>query len=115
MSLLETKVLPKLEGAYEVTVKKYAEITNEKGGYIETILSFDDREFKYCIFPSQVDYVASCLRNQLNITEETTLGQLLELAKTNKITVYMSYNRDFNRYNLALHESVVNEDAITEM
>ena len=112
MSLLNTKVLPRLEGEYEVTIKSYKEITNAQGGYIETVLQLPDREYKYCIFPTQVEYVASCLRNQYEVEGETTLGAMLEKATKTPFKVWFSYNQDYNRMNVALHYSeVVTEEA----
>ena len=112
MSLLNTKVLPRLEGEYEVTIKSYKEIENTQGGYVEAVLQLPDREYKYCIFPTQVDYVASCLRNQYQIEGETTLGEMLDKATKTPFRVWFSYNSDYNRMNVALHHSeVVSEEA----
>ena len=113
MSLLNTKVLPRLEGEYEVTIKSYKEIENTQGGYIETVLQLPDREYKYCIFPTQVDYVASCLRNQYAVEGETTLGEMLEKATKTPFKVWFSYNEDYGRMNVALHHSeVISEEAL---
>lgn len=111
MSLLETKVLPKLDGEYTVRVKAYDEIENEKGGYIRTILVLPDREYPFNIFPSSVDYVARNLRNQLGVADkEVTLAELLDLAMTKDFKVWFSYNAEYNSMNVALHNSV----AVTE-
>lgn len=110
MSLLETKVLPKLEGEYKTKIKTYKEVENENGGYVETTLILPDREFKYLIFPSQVNYVASCLRNQFEITEEVTLADVLAKATKKEFTVYITWNNEFGRYNIALHQPQVSED-----
>ena len=37
MSLLNTKVLPTLTGMREARIKSFKEISNDKGGYVETI------------------------------------------------------------------------------
>lgn len=117
MSLLNTKVLPTLKGAYVANVKSYEEIENDKGGYVKVILVLpeqDNREYTYCIFPTQVDYVTSALRTQAELQdEEVTLAEMLEYAKKNQITVWFSYNQDIGRMNVAFHESkTVIEDAV---
>ena len=110
MSLLETKVLPKLAGEYKTKFKNFKEVENENGGYIETTLILPDREFKYLIFPSQVSYVASCLRNQFEIQDEVTLADVLTKGTKKEFTVYIDWNNEFGRYNVAFHAPVTNED-----
>lgn len=115
MSLLNTKVLPTLTGMREARIKSFKEISNDKGGYVETILILPDREYKYCIFPSQVEYVTSALRNQLGLQDkEVTLADVLEAAKETNIKVWFAYNIDFNRMNVAFHEPriIENEEAV---
>lgn len=113
MSLLDTKKLPALKGMYEATVKSFREVENNNGGYVECILALPDRDYTYCIFPTQLDYVTSTFANQLGKADvEITLGELLELAKTNKIKVWFTYNTDLQRMNVAFHEAkVVTEEA----
>lgn len=106
MSLLNTKVLPALSGMREAKVKSFEEVTNSQGGYVKVVLTLPDREYNYIVFPSQVDYVTSCLRNQLELqTEEVTLEEVLTKAKTTPIKVYFSYNTDLGKMNVAFHES----------
>ena len=118
MSLLNHKCLPTLSGKYEAKVKEYTEITNKQGGYIEVVLSLPDREFKYCVFPSQVDYVTSCLNRQLNASRDAnSLGEALEIYKSKQtpLDVWFSYNETYGRMNVALHETTsVDEEHITE-
>lgn len=118
MSLLNHKCLPTLSGKYEVKVKDYKEITNKQGGYIEVVLILPDREFKYCVFPSQVDYVTSCLNRQLEVERDAnSLGEALEIYKSKQIAldVWFSYNETYGRMNVALHETTsVDEEHITE-
>jgi hypothetical protein len=112
MSLLKTKVLPRLNGEYETKIKSFEEIENTQGGYIKVILELPDRDYTYCIFPSQVDYVASCLKAQFDIEEETTLGEVLEEATKQTFKVWFSYNEEYNRMNVNLHQrNVVTEEA----
>jgi hypothetical protein len=106
MSLLNTEVLPKLEGHYEVTVKSYKEISNKQGGYVSIVLQFPDREYNFCLFPKRVDYLASCLRNQFGITEKVTLKELLDRAKTEAVNIWIDWSEEYNSYNIAFHESV---------
>lgn len=111
MSLLNTKVLPTLTGMREARIKSFKEISNDKGGYVETVLTLPDREYKYCIFPSQVEYVTSALRNQLGLQDkEVTLAEVLKAAQKTTIKVWFAYNSDFNRMNVALHEPRIVED-----
>lgn len=105
MTLLGTQVLPALNGKYETKVKSFKEVTNDKGGYIETILELPDREYKYIIFPTQVEYVTSALRSQFDMRNETvTLGDMLTKAQTTPINVWFNYNQDIGRMNVSLHE-----------
>ena len=106
MSLLNTEVLPKLEGRYDVTVKSYKEITNKQGGYVSILFQFPDREYNFCLFPKRIDYLASCLRNQFGIEEKVTLKQLLDRAKTESISVWIEWSLEYGSYNLAFHESI---------
>lgn len=110
MSLLNAKAKPVLAGQYEVAVKDFIEIENEKGGYIKVTFDVPEYgEYNYCIFPSQVDYAASCINTQLGVARDTyTLGEALKKAK--KLNVWFSWNKDYNRMNVALHEPVVVED-----
>lgn len=111
MTLLQTKVLPALEGKRTATVKSYKEVANNKGGYIELVLSLPDREYTYVVFPSQVNYLASCLQRQLgDKAKEYSLEDLLKLATKNEFSVWFSYNRDLQKMNVAFHESVTVED-----
>lgn len=115
MSLLSTKVLPTLTGMREVRIKDFKEIENDKGGYVETTLLLPDREYKYCIFPSQVEYVTSAIRNQLGLQDqEVTLEEVLTTAKETSISVWFTYNQDLGRMNVAFHETKVQiqEDAV---
>lgn len=112
LDLLEEEALPDLNGKYTSLVKAWEPVTNNKGGYIEVILQLPDREYKYCIFPSQVSYVRSCLRRQFEQTDsKVNLSTLLNLAKTKEFNVWFTYNFDYNKMNVAFHESgIVEED-----
>lgn len=105
MSLLNTKVLPKLEGEYKVTIKSYEEIENDKGGYVKIVLQLPDREYTYNLFPSSIDYVARNLRNQFNIEGEVTLKELLDKGLTNAFSIWFSYNQDYQSMNVAFHDT----------
>lgn len=105
MSLLQTVVLPALNGKYETKVKSFEEVTNDKGGYVKVILELPDREYQYNIFPTQVDYVTSALRSQFDKRgEAVSLGDMLTLGKTKSFNVWFAYNQDVGRMNVALHE-----------
>lgn len=112
MSLLHTKVLPRLEGEYKVTIKSYEETENEKGGYIKVILQLPDREYPYIIFPSSAEYVARNLRNQFGLyDEEVELADVLEQGTKTPFSVWFSYNQDYGM-NVAFHDAIpVTEEA----
>ena len=113
MSLLKTKVLPAVSGMREAHIKSFKEVENDKGGYVETILVLPDREYKYIIFPTQVDYVTSALRTQFEMQdEEVTLEEMLTKATTTPIKVWFTYNQDLGRMNVAFHESKTQEEAV---
>lgn len=106
MSLLQTKALPALEGERVAKVKSYEEVENKEGGYIRLVLALKDRDYTYCVFPSQVEYIASCLQSQLgDKSKEYSLEQLLKLAKRNEFKVWFSYNKDIQKMNVAFHQS----------
>lgn len=112
MSLLNTKAKPVLAGKYEVTVKDFVEIENEKGGYIRVTLDVPEYgEYTYCIFPKNVEYAASCINTQLGVPRDTyELGEALKKIK--KLNVWFSWNEDYNRISLALHEPVVTDEEV---
>ena len=115
MSLLDSKVLPKLNGEYIVRVKSYKEITNDKGGYVQIVLQLPDREFTYNLFPSSIEYVARNLRNQFGIEDETTLGELLETATKTDFKVWISYNQEYNSMNVSFHNNMMVEEEAPEL
>lgn len=106
MSLLDTVVLPKLNGSYEVVVKSYKEITNKDGGYVLVVFKFPDRDHKFCLFPKRVDYFCSCLKKQFGVEDQTTLRELLDTAKETPISVFIEWSDEYNSYNLAFHETL---------
>lgn len=111
MSLLNTKVLPTLTGMREARVKSFKEEINDKGGYVRVTLELSDREYPYCIFPKQIEYVTSAIRNQLGLHEqEVTLADVLTAAQETSIKVWFAYNSDFNRMNVAFHEPRIESD-----
>lgn len=105
MSLLDTVVLSKLKGSYDVVVKSYQEISNKEGGYIEIIFQFPDREYTFCLFPKRIEYFTSCLRNQFGVESQTTLRDLLEIAKETPITLFVEWSVEYNSYNFSFHEA----------
>lgn len=113
MSLLNTTVLPALSGMHEACIKSFKEVTNDKGGYIEVIFKLEDRDYTYCIFPTQVEYVASALRNQFGLQAEVvTLGQLLNKATKEPVKIWFSWNENIGRMNVAFHEARTQEEAV---
>lgn len=113
MSLLKTTVLPTLTGMHEACIKSFREVTNDKGGYVEVIFKLEDRDYTYCMFPTQVEYVASALRNQLGHQDEVvTLEQLLQEGTTTPIKIWFKYNENIGRMNVAFHEARTQEEAV---
>ena len=107
MSLLKHRCKPTLKGAYEVTVKSYREIENDRGGYVEVIFDVPGYgDYTYCIFPTQIDYVTGCLNTQLGVDRDKyALDEALEKLQT--IKVIFNYNYDIGRMNVALHDSTL--------
>ena len=114
MSLLDYKCKPELSGMYECTVKSFKEVENSQGGYISVILDVPNYgDYTYCIFPTQIDYVTSCLNKQLEVPKNTyNIAESLTKFEKAKLKVWFTYNTDVQRMNVALHESkVVTEEA----
>lgn len=132
MSLLNKKVIvpEKLNGLYSAKVKEYAEVENDKGGYVQVVFMLSsNREYTYTIFPSESDglldesgnlriskwtdemgkehkgsqynYVISSLAGQLNLPGEQDLATLLDAAKETEIGLSFSYNQDVGRMNVS--------------
>lgn len=116
MSLLQTKVLPALNGKYTGKVTKFFEEENDNGGYVKVeLLIENDREYTYCIFPSQINYVISSLRAQLfDNKTECTLEDVLTEAMDKDINIWFTYNSEYNRMNVAFHESKSREEIDSE-
>lgn len=115
MSLLQQPILPVLKGKHEATIKSYREVENMQGGYVETVLKLEDRDLKYCIFPSQINYITSALRKQFDMQDQTvTLEDMLVKGETTKFNVWFSYNTDYGRLDVAFYEplSVTGEEAV---
>lgn len=107
MSLATYKCKPSLKGLYEVTLKSYNDIENDKGGYLETFLDVPNYgEYKYCIFPSQIDYITSCLNAQLGV-ERDKYNFAEAVSRLETIKIWFSYNSDLGRMNLSFNEPKV--------
>ena len=117
MSLLNYKCKPALSGMYECTVKSFNEVENSQGGYVSITLDVPEYgDYTYCVFPSNIDYVSSCLNQQLGESRDTyDLDEALSKFKDTKLKVWFSYNSEYNRMNVALHESKVSEDEDEEV
>lgn len=115
MSYAKYRCKPELKGKYEVKVLSHKDVENTQGGYYEVVLDIPTYgEYKYCVFGPQVDYVTRNLNKQLGVARDKyTLEEALDLLKDN-LTVWISYNENYGRYNLALHDStleVISEEA----
>lgn len=108
---LQTTIQKKLEeGSYTARIAKYENVDNEQGGFLRITFKLADREITEVIFPNKsAVYFFGCLRKQLGLEDEdVTYEELLEEAKKNNITLWISYN-NFGR-NVQYHEPVVKED-----
>lgn len=106
MGLLNTTIKASLPaGEYPVSLISYKEVENSNGGYIELTLALPDRTMKQNFFPSNLDYLGKTLRAQLNIQEEKSLEDILELAMTKDLFAVISYNE--YGMNLAFHKPAV--------
>lgn len=113
---LDRKVLPRLaDGHHEVLLDDYKVVNNDRGGYISLVLKFADRNMQWVVFPTQIDYVAGMLQAQFGLQEqETTLGELLELAKTTVFDIWTEVDPQYGRnYSLSKPAEVINPDTVT--
>lgn len=105
MSLVDIKSKKRIEGEVNVIIKSYKEIDNEEGGYAElNLLINGERDYKWCVFPSQYQYLADGLRNQLvEDDSEPDLLDLLDTCKETEFKLWFSWNTKYNRYNISLY------------
>lgn len=110
MSLLSTTIKKRLTaGKYPMTIKSFKEFENDKGGYLQLVLSLPDREIKQNFFPSNLSYLGKNLRDQLDLeNEDMDLQEILEASVNQEIFGIVSYNE--YGLNIALHEQPVVED-----
>lgn len=119
-NLFTQKVLPALSGKREATVKSYENIKNTNGGYLKVTFKLKDRDYGFNIFPGkgeaagkQINYIASAIRKQLGKESESlSLIEVLDLAKETPISIWFSYNSEFNTMNVAFHESQPTEEIV---
>lgn len=104
MSLLKTTIKKKLAaGKTPMRIVTYKEVANDMGGYIEVHLALPDRNIQQNFFPSNIKYLGTSLRQQLNLADEDMeLSEILEQAKGKDIFGVISYNE--YGLNIALHE-----------
>lgn len=71
----EFKLAPTLKhGVYTIQVLSWKVVEHDKGGYMEWELQFPDRTITQVYFPSNIKYLAGCIRAQLNYkTDEHVL------------------------------------------
>lgn len=117
MSLLNYRCLPTLKGKYECIIDRYMEVENENGGHIAIYLELPDREFKWCVFPSQIDYVCKNLNFTLGEERSTyPINEALEIIKNNKtkLELYFNYNTEYKRMNVSFQDNSEEPEAVTE-
>lgn len=117
MSLLDYRCLPTLKGKYECIIDRYEEVENEQGGHIAIYLKLPDREFKWCVFPSQLDYVCKSLNFLLSDERSTyKINEALEIVKKDKIKLelYFNYNEEYKRMNVSFQDNSEESEAVTE-
>ena len=112
MSLLDVKLPKRYEGEFSTKIKKYTEVENVQGGYVELILDLgENREIKFNMFPSQFNYWNEGLQRQfLGATNnETTLLEMVVNATATSFKTWISWNKEYNRYNISLYAPQTNE------
>lgn len=116
MSLLDVKLPKRYEGEFSARIKRYTEHVNEQGGYVELLIDLgEDREIKFNMFPSQFHYWNEGLQKQFlgETNEETTLLEMVVQATRDEFKAWVSWNTEYNRYNIDLYEqSYKTEDAV---
>lgn len=104
-SILDTVIYPHIEnGVQEVKIKDFEEVKNDQGGYILLKLQLVDRPYDYVLFPSQINVVATSIKNQMfdddgePMSVKNILTNAVRLHGTLK--VYFYYNEEFKCHNL---------------
>lgn len=96
MSLLKKKVsAPLKDGAYECSLKAFAEVENDKGGYISlTWTTENNRSFKTSIFENNLEFWAGGILAQTSLEETMNLEDVFNFLVSSKslITIYVSHN-----------------------
>ena len=81
------------DGKHNIKLAYYTVVNNEKGGYIELGLKFEDRVVKWNVFPTQFDYVFGSFQRQFDLlTDEVSYQELLDLAKAQSFDIWKTVN-----------------------
>lgn len=115
MSLLKTKVQPKLDGKHTATITSYKEVKNSNGGYIEVVFDLDNgRDFKYNIFPKSIQYHTNGIAYQID-SELTDFRAVLEAGRKAEFNIWLSYNKQYSNYDISYYEPVYYEPVATNL
>lgn len=112
---LDEKVLKRLsEGQHTAKLLIWTDDSDEKGDRLsltwEILTPGYERTLKQAVFPGQLQYVTSCLRNQMGLQDEdVTMKDILNKGYTHQVTLYITYNT--YGMNIGLHEPVVEATA----
>ena len=101
---METKFKKSLKGKLDTKVIDYSVVNNDKGGYVQIVLSTPVRsEYKVNIFPSNLDYWANNLSviAQIDTDEFVDVLEKLIAEKTEFPLYYglVSFSADGRRFN----------------
>ena len=99
MSILNTSLIHIEPGFYTTRIKHYEVIKYDgREAYIAVHMTVDDVDIVDRIYPKRVNYIMYRLRQQLRITDRfVTLSQLLNLASSHNISIYLDYDPRFGR------------------
>lgn len=100
MSLLNYELVRDVEpGTYTTRITSYREVANEgKQPYIELEMYVDNMFVTDRLYASRIPYFMNCVRKQFHLDYyTTTLSMLLNKAKSDAITVTISYDAKYGR------------------
>lgn len=100
---METKFNKRLKGKYDTKIISYQNIDNDKGGYVQIVLSTPVRsEYPIVIFPSQLNHWANNLSDIAQIDTDEFIDVLEKLiAEKTEFPLYygvVSFSADGRRF-----------------
>lgn len=106
LEALNQKVYPALaQGHYTCALAGYNVVNNDKGGYLNLYLHFEDgRTLTHTIFPKGITYLTENLSRQFQYNRPVTLGEILAEKQGDIVDIWVSYN-EYGR-NIAFHDNL---------